>query len=331
MKAKRQSSPASPIISLHILDDHKDEAKPPQSTGPLGNLQGLMKIISMVTGLDVCIYPPPRQANSSNIRSLPVGYLRHMSTFCRAAKRTRDGYGCRGHDSTMTNTRAANLRRPFVQTCHRGVAEVIVPIFNGDEHLGTVFIGQVVTPAIEARGFEAIWASAKDQVTRRTQLARGFEQLPRMTEEKLLSIGMLADAAIRGLADQLSNDAFAAQVRLEGAPAIRRAVDILHQQHCWDITASKMAQQVHLSPAHFSRLFHRIMGKTYSHYLTQLRVFAAQNLLHHSDMPIAQIAQHCGFSRQSYFTRRFRELYGMTPSAFRSNCNAPDNYSTRDI
>jgi AraC-like DNA-binding protein len=325
MKAKQQSKPDSPNVSLHILDVPTDVATPRKTTDPLGNLQALLKTISLVTGLDVCIYPPPRQASSSKIRNLPVGYLRHMSTFCRAAKRTRDGHGCRGHDSTLTNARAASMGRPFVQTCHRGVAEVIVPIFNGDEHLGTVFIGQVITPEIEARGFDAIWESAKDQVTHRAQLARGFEQLPRMTEEKLQSIGILADAAIRGLADQLSNDAFAEQVRLESAPAIRRAVDILHQQRCWDITASQMAQQVHLSPAHFSRLFHRIMGMTYSHYLTQLRFYAAQNLLHHSDMPIAQIAQHCGFSRQSYFTRRFREFYGMTPSAFRSHVSRPQS------
>ena len=197
MKVKRQSIFGNPVVSLHIIDEPKDIATDRQTTDPLSNLQALLKTISLVTGLDVCIYPPPRQASNSKIRNLPVGYLRHMSTFCRAAKRTRDGHGCRGHDSILTNARAASMGWPFVQTCHKGVAEVIVPIFNGDEHLGTVFIGQVVTPEIESRGFDAIWESAKEQVTHRAQLARGFEQLPRMTEEKLHSIGILADAAIR--------------------------------------------------------------------------------------------------------------------------------------
>jgi AraC-like DNA-binding protein len=201
------------------------------------------------------------------------------------------------------------------------VAEVIVPICQGDEHLATVFIGQVITPKIEARGFDALWQDAKEQVTSRKQLLLGYEALPRMTEEQLHRVGMLADAALRGLADQLSTDAFIAQVKLQSSPAIRHAVDKLHQEHCWEISASEMAMHVHLSAAHFSRLFHRVMGMTFSSYLNKHRLTAAQNLLHHSTMSIAQIAQHCGFSRQSYFTRRFHETFGMTPSSFRSDMN----------
>ncbi|MFG0247239.1 MAG: helix-turn-helix domain-containing protein [Phycisphaeraceae bacterium JB051] len=319
MRKKPSNSTGQANVHLQILDPQESDNLPQQTMGTLGSLQELMQTISLVTGLDVCIYPPPRKTADSNIRHLPVSYLRHRSKFCLAAKRTRDGRGCRGHDSSLTNTRAGHIGKPFVQTCHRGVAEVIVPICHGSEHLATVFIGQVITPEIETRGFEAIWLDAKDQVTSRKQLQLGFEALPRMTEEQLLRVGMLADAALRGLADQLSTDAFIAQVKLQSSPAIRHAVDILHLEHCWDISASAMSERVHLSAAHFSRLFHRVMGITFSSYLNQHRLTAAQNLLHHSTMSIAQIAQHCGFSRQSYFTRRFHDAFGMTPSTFRSS------------
>lgn len=319
VKEKTTFGRSSPDLSLHILDQEKIDSLADGLSNTLGNLQDLFETIRLVSNLDVCIYPPPRQAASSNINAMPVGYRRHMSAFCLAAKRTRDGRGCGGHDSTYTNAKAAEIGKPFVQTCHRGVAEVIVPIFSASEHLGTVFIGQVVTSEIEDKGFDAIWENARSQVTRRASLERGYDMLTRMTEQKLLGIGMLVDAAIRGLADQLTADAFAMEVRLQSAPAICRAVDILNQERCWDITACEMAKRVHLSPAHFSRLFHRIMGITFLSYLTQLRITRAQTLLHHSNMTIAQITQQCGFNRQSYFTRRFREACGMTPTQYRTN------------
>lgn len=303
----------------HHANDASDREGGADRDRVIDSLEELFKTISEVSGLEVCIYPPPRQAVSSSITHLPVSYRRHMSDFCRAAKRTHDGRGCRGHDSFLTNNRAAQARQPFVQVCHMGVAEVIVPIFSGEEHLGTVFIGQVVTPQIETDGFEHIWNDAKGRVTSKASLARGYKALPRMSRERLLRMGMLADAAIRGLADQLSDDVFARQIRLHSAPAVRMAVDILHHERCWEITASEMAKRVHLSPAHFSRLFHRIMDTTFSQYLTAMRIRSAQVLLHHQTLSIAQISQRCGFSRQSYFTRKFREVCGMTPSQYRAN------------
>lgn len=318
-------STEAPAVALHILDGpaHEVDAPPPSAaSGALANLQELMDTIAQVTGLDLCIYPPPRQGSSSSFDELPAPYRRHMSAFCRAARDTHDGRGCRGHDSLVTNARAADVGQPFVQTCHRGVAEVIVPIFHGSEHLGTLFIGQVVTPRIERQGFEAVWAAAKTQVVHREPLQRGFEALPRMSEQHLLSIGRLADTAIRGLAERLSADAFALEVRLQGAPAIRHAVNILHKEQCWHITSSEMARRVHTSPAHFSRHFHRIMGRTFSRYLTEQRINHAQVLLRHSRAPIAQVAERCGFTRQSYFTRKFREVCGMTPTQYRARESA---------
>lgn len=308
----------APALSLHILDALPQEPGTPPASEALGSLQELMETIAQVTGLDLCIYPPPRHVSSSSLDHLPAPYRRHMSDFCRAARDTHDGRGCRGHDSLVTNARAAMVAQPFVQTCHRGVAEVIVPIHHGEEHLGTLFIGQVVTPAIEHQGFDAVWAAARSQVIHREPLRRGFEQLPRMSEQQLLRVGRLADAAIRGLAERLSADAFTLEVRLQGAPAIRRAVNILHKEQCWHITAADIAQRVHVSPTHFSRLFHRVMGRTFSHYLTEQRIRHAQVLLRHSTAPIGQIAQRCGFARQSYFTRRFRETCGMTPTQYRA-------------
>ncbi len=281
------------------------------------SLQQVIDTIEDLSGLEVSIYPPVSK-ESPAIERLPISYRRHMSTFCRAVRNTRDGRGCGGHDSGMTNRLAADVGHPFVQVCHAGIAEVIVPVFGDGEHLATVFIGQAVTPDLETEGFAGVWRRVQERGVNRQKLETGFAKLPRMSRDRLLQIGMLMDAAIRGLTDLLSAEGFAREVRLQNAPAIRRAVDILEQERCWDISETEMADRVHLSPAHFCRTFHQVMDRTFKTHVTALRIRAAQTLLHQTDTPVGDIGQRCGFSRASYFARRFREVTGMSPTEYRN-------------
>ncbi len=45
-------------------------------------------------------------------------------------------------------------------------------------------------------------------------------------------------------------------------------------------------------------------------------------LLTETDRTIAQIAQDCGFSQQSYYAKKFREQTGMTPGQYRERMKA---------
>lgn len=49
----------------------------------------------------------------------------------------------------------------------------------------------------------------------------------------------------------------------------------------------------------------------------RLRVGRAQRLLAETDLPLADIALTTGFADQSHFSRRFLELAGLQPRAFR--------------
>jgi len=54
-------------------------------------------------------------------------------------------------------------------------------------------------------------------------------------------------------------------------------------------------------------------------YILQLRLeYAAHLLINEPDHTVAQIAADCGFGSSPYFSDRFRQHYGMTPSDFRN-------------
>jgi AraC-like DNA-binding protein len=65
------------------------------------------------------------------------------------------------------------------------------------------------------------------------------------------------------------------------------------------------------------RDFIKLIGMSPRRYLTRLRMEAAVELLERSNDPILKVADACGYSDQSAFTRRFRAAVGMSPSEYR--------------
>src|SRR5690606_37985810 len=61
--------------------------------------------------------------------------------------------------------------------------------------------------------------------------------------------------------------------------SIQRAVEYLQSHYMDEITLELMSEQVHVSPAYFSRLFMKETGRTFTDYLTALRLERAQTLL----------------------------------------------------
>ena len=53
-------------------------------------------------------------------------------------------------------------------------------------------------------------------------------------------------------------------------------------------------------------------------FVLRCRIAAAKAMLKTSELNIAEIAARCGFSSQSYFNFRFKEVTGETPLQYRN-------------
>ena len=82
---------------------------------------------------------------------------------------------------------------------------------------------------------------------------------------------------------------------------------------------AKLAKSANLHPTYFHKLFTAAYDSTPQQQLYFHRVMAAQGLLKHSDLTLAEIAEECGFSSQSFFSSKFKEMTGSTPTQFRKN------------
>ncbi len=89
-----------------------------------------------------------------------------------------------------------------------------------------------------------------------------------------------------------------------------------------DITLNLLAEQVYLSPNYLSNMFTKVTGTSLHKYLKQFRMKKAQELLEGSNMKIIDICKAVGYPTPSYFIKTFQQLYGITPSNYRTNTAA---------
>lgn len=86
-----------------------------------------------------------------------------------------------------------------------------------------------------------------------------------------------------------------------------------------DLSVAALAGKAGVSIAHFRRLFSEAMGSPPHRYVLASRLEKARNLLATTSLPIAHIAEGCGFSSQSHFTACFRSAHASTPAEYRSH------------
>lgn len=72
-----------------------------------------------------------------------------------------------------------------------------------------------------------------------------------------------------------------------------------------------------VTPSHLNRTVKAETGKSAGEWIDNARLALARELLCDNSMPMSEIAERLCFSEASYFSRFFRKMTGISPSAFR--------------
>jgi AraC family cel operon transcriptional repressor len=85
------------------------------------------------------------------------------------------------------------------------------------------------------------------------------------------------------------------------------------------------------SQEHLSRCCKKYLHKTPSKLVNDIRLEHSAKLLTTTNIPIIDISSDCGFESLSYFYRRFKEHYGLSPREFRKLGKADQVYLMGDL
>ena len=86
-----------------------------------------------------------------------------------------------------------------------------------------------------------------------------------------------------------------------------------------DHARDRLADELAMDRSTLRRIFQSKMCMTPSDYLAKLRIQHALSLLEQTRLPLAEIADRCGFSDVSYFCRVIRRAVGVSPGSFRAH------------
>lgn len=98
---------------------------------------------------------------------------------------------------------------------------------------------------------------------------------------------------------------------------IKQIIDYMKDRTHENITLRELAEQFSLSPNYLGLIFKEETGKNFSEYFIQLRMEKSCELLRTTNMKIYEIADRAGYRHLPYFSRQFKETYGMTPLEYR--------------
>lgn len=91
------------------------------------------------------------------------------------------------------------------------------------------------------------------------------------------------------------------------------------------LSLNDLAQKLYLSNAYLSKYIKKHFGLSFLEYVNNIRLFHAVDELLYSEKKITRIALDNGFPTTAAFNKAFKEIYNMTPSAYRSTVHKEEN------
>ncbi len=107
--------------------------------------------------------------------------------------------------------------------------------------------------------------------------------------------------------------------QIKHSDAVFKTIEYI-RKHCSEkISLDDIAKNVFLSKSYISAIFKEETGKSIVEQINESRVEKSKKLLSDKSISLSDIAGLCGFEDQSYFTRVFRRITGVTPKKYRDS------------
>ena len=97
------------------------------------------------------------------------------------------------------------------------------------------------------------------------------------------------------------------------------SINFLEKYYYKDLSLTEVANVCNMSDSYFSRKFKEKFNINFSTYLLNIRLEKAKELLKEKNLNIENISEMVGFKDSSYFSKSFKQKYGMAPHYYRDN------------
>ncbi|WP_235442518.1 MULTISPECIES: AraC family transcriptional regulator [Bacillales] len=106
------------------------------------------------------------------------------------------------------------------------------------------------------------------------------------------------------------------QATVETASVVDQTISYMHTNYADPITLDDLANLAGLTPRYYTEVFKKKVGKSPIEYLTSCRMEHAKTLLRESNKRLREVARLVGYADEFYFSRRFKQQVGVSPTVF---------------
>jgi AraC family transcriptional regulator len=209
---------------------------------------------------------------------------------------------CIQHCRHDMNRKATALGAPYVETCWKGVREIVVPLQKNGAHLGMFYAGawrseQTLSPSMLPAAF-----------------AEAYEKLPFWESERGERLMAALQTFAKGLLHTLEE--FNA-LESPGHTRANRIATFIRECAAMPIGVEDLAAHLGLSRSRTSFLLREHFHRSFVSLLHEERIRRAKTLLAGGEDSLAAIAKTVGFRDEYHFNRVFKSVTGLPPGQFR--------------
>ncbi|HEX5738388.1 MAG TPA: AraC family transcriptional regulator [Hydrogenophaga sp.] len=100
---------------------------------------------------------------------------------------------------------------------------------------------------------------------------------------------------------------------------LTRVTAHIHDHLAEPLDLAELAVVADLSPYHWHRVYHALIGETVAATVRRVRLHRASGYLAQTALTVSEIARRCGYPNVQSFTRAFRQRFGLSPQAWRES------------
>ncbi len=238
----------------------------------------------------------------------PLGSKKEPNIYCRLIQSNKCGrIKCLDFNRFILEE-CEKLKVPLVRMCHAGLYEIVIPIFHKEELIGYVLLGHIRN----TDEFLDIKDGIKDLPVDIALAEEYFKSLPICESERL--------KGIVGVASMLGEHLIYADViNLKGNEHFERIKKYVEDNIDKKLTPTMIAKGTYLSRSTVYLSITSELGYTINDYICITKIEKAKEMLVNTDMNIGAVSEKLGFSSPSYFTRKFKQIVGVSPKDFKEN------------
>lgn len=100
-------------------------------------------------------------------------------------------------------------------------------------------------------------------------------------------------------------------------PVVKQIMSEVQQHYQEDMNLKTLSHKYHMNASYLGQIFQKEVGCTFAQYLSNVKNGIAKNLILNTNMKINDIAKAVGYPDTSYFYRKFKQCFGVSPASFR--------------